>query len=141
MKSCGDCTACCTLLPVTELNKPRNVLCEHCEVGCSIYKDRPQSCVDFNCAYLQADNTPESLRPDKCGIMFIKKTNRIFAGYLVPGIKVTEIAKNQISNFQKQGYSVLLFSEKEELPLLKLAYKHKKDEIIFEYNESLNGNV
>lgn len=141
MKECGACTACCILLPVTEINKPRNVLCEHCEVGCSIYKDRPQSCVEFNCAYLQADNAPESLRPDKCGIMFIKKTDRVFTGYLVPNTKVTDVAKGQIDNFQKQGYSVLLFSDKEKVPLLKLGNKHKKDEIILEYNESLNGNI
>ena len=141
MKGCGDCTVCCTLCPVPELNKPRNVLCEHCEVGCSIYKDRPQSCAEFECAYLQVDNIPESLRPDKCGIMFIKKTNKIFAGYLVPNVEVTNMAKGQINSFQKQGFSVLLFSEKEEVPLIKLADKHETKEIILEYNEAVNGNV
>jgi hypothetical protein len=141
MPNCDGCTACCTLLPVTEINKPRNVTCEHCAVGCSIYKDRPQSCRDFECAYLQGNNIPESLRPDKCGIMFIKKTDRIFVGFLVPGVKITEEAKGQIDSFQKQGFSVILFSTKEEKPLLKLSKKHRTSEIIAEYNETLNGNI
>lgn len=49
-RECGQCTACCTMLGVTELRKPVNIACDHvCEQGCSIYNSRPQTCRDWSC--------------------------------------------------------------------------------------------
>src|SRR5436305_14221849 len=44
-RSCGDCTLCCKLLSITELEKPIGKWCPHCEIGkgCKIYDCRPQS--------------------------------------------------------------------------------------------------
>jgi hypothetical protein len=51
---CGDCTACCTVLAVTELHKPMRRACEHlCRDGCRIYLERPDGCRTFNCLWLR----------------------------------------------------------------------------------------
>lgn len=51
-RSCGECTACCTGMAVTEINKPVETPCEHLKAGgCGIYETRPQSCQDFHCLW------------------------------------------------------------------------------------------
>jgi hypothetical protein len=74
MSGCGECTACCTLMAVESLNKPRCVTCKHLDGGCSIYEHRPQDCREFECIWLQTQATtapwPKRLRPDRCGTMF-----------------------------------------------------------------------
>ena len=107
---CAECNACCFLFPIPEINKPENKLCEHYCDGCDIHDRKPKMCIDYNCAYLQYEDAPESLRPDQCGIVFTKKTDRIFSGILVPGVEVTDMAKGQINAFLDQGYSVVLLS-------------------------------
>ena len=139
--SCDGCTACCSLLPIEAINKPANTDCRYCDAGCSIYEDRPETCAEFECGYLQGKNLPLSLRPDKCGIIFIKNTHRIFSGVLVPEIKPTNDAKGQIDAFLNQGFSVMVLSVNEKKPLLRLAEGHGFDEIIHEYKEALSGNL
>jgi len=69
MNECGDCTACCEVLPIKELNKPKNTMCSDCTgSGCGIYEKRPQVCKDYQCIYTQS-NMPEELRPDKSGVI------------------------------------------------------------------------
>lgn len=138
---CDGCTACCTLLPIEAINKPVNTPCQYCDAGCSIYPDRPQTCAEFECAYLQGRNVPLSLRPDNCGIIFIKRTDRIFSGVLMADRKPTEAARGQIDAFLKQGFSVVLSSLSEKKPLLMLADNHNSDDIMGEYKEALSGNV
>jgi uncharacterized protein len=78
---CGDCTLCCTLLHVTELNKPSHVRCVHLiqgvatRPGCSIYHKRPQSCKDFECMWLQEDDMPQELRPDRSHVVLWVTSN------------------------------------------------------------------
>ena len=142
MNKCGDCRACCTLLPVDAIEKPVNTRCQHvCATGCSIYQTRPDTCAEFDCAYLQAENVPESLRPDKCGVIFIKRADRIFSGLLMPGVKTTDAAKAQVDSFLKQGYSVVLTSLEINQPLVKLAEGHDPKEIHNEYREALGGDL
>lgn len=75
-RECGACTACCTVLGVPELGKPRHLRCTHLGAkGCRVYADRPGSCRTFACQWLrgvlEADGgvDPE-LRPDACGVIF-----------------------------------------------------------------------
>lgn len=69
-RKCGDCTACCTLLGVSSLNKPKNTKCEHqCKKGCAIYDKRPEGCRAFECLWLRGAFGPLD-RPDKLGIVF-----------------------------------------------------------------------
>jgi hypothetical protein len=89
---CGDCTACCTVLAVTELNKPMRFACQHqCRDGCRTYLARPSGCRQFNCLWLRgalqqhasasvlisrsllqdsAHPAEESLRPDHSGVIW-----------------------------------------------------------------------
>ena len=64
MRECGPCTLCCKILPVTEINKPQDHLCEHANNGCMIYETRPHQCRVFNCLWL-VGLVPEAFRPDK----------------------------------------------------------------------------
>jgi hypothetical protein len=54
-RKCGDCSLCCSLLSIEEIEKPANVWCQHCqpgEGGCSIYADRPLACRTYACQWL-----------------------------------------------------------------------------------------
>lgn len=83
-RECGECTACCTVTAVYELNKPTGVRCCHLADRCSIYDTRPRSCHAFACNWLlrrdpaQADD----LRPDRLGLMFTTIITRL-GGVLV----------------------------------------------------------
>ena len=138
---CGECTVCCTLSVVSELNKKAGEHCLHCvNNGCEIYGKHPQVCKDFECAYFQGGTSIE-FRPDKCGIMFLKKTERIFSGMLVPDMPVSDLAMKQIVSFKHQGYSVVMLKLGEKLHF-ELAEGHDKKEIHDEYiNLLTNGNL
>jgi hypothetical protein len=75
-KTCGGCTLCCKVLTVREIDKAQDVWCGHCNVGvgCRIYAERPPSCRDFECLWLQAppDMLDASLRPDRSKVVFTK---------------------------------------------------------------------
>lgn len=75
---CGDCTMCCKLMGVKELDKPKNVMCTNCKkgVGCTIYDTRPESCSGFRCVWLQTQAMEKvdrrmglDTRPDKCKVV------------------------------------------------------------------------
>lgn len=127
MNTCGDCTLCCTLLPVPELDKPANTHCQHCIVGkgCSIYEDRPQVCRPFNCAWLQSSASID-LRPDKINIIFEKVNDNIFFGTQELDIKPTELALKQTQQFRVQGFSVVI-NENDTLTVIPSNGRTKED--------------
>lgn len=53
-RSCANCTMCCKVLTIPELEKPGDQWCKHCLVGkgCGIYASRPATCAGFFCLYL-----------------------------------------------------------------------------------------
>ena len=71
-RQCGECDACCTIMSVTEINKPNNVKCQHCSNGCLIYNNRPIGCATWSCSWLLGLVPGEENRPDKLGVMFNK---------------------------------------------------------------------
>lgn len=69
MNACGDCHACCVLLPIAVLGKPAGRACRKLAPdGCAIYTGRPSPCRSFQCGWL-AEAWPDDLRPDRCGVM------------------------------------------------------------------------
>jgi len=70
-RSCGDCHACCVVLPIIELEKPRNIHCQHCtDRGCAIYDNgRPAVCKSWLCEWRNG-NLPEWWHPTKSHMMF-----------------------------------------------------------------------
>lgn len=80
MNTCGNCKLCCKLLGVTEIKKPPNQWCQHCDktgaLGCKIHDtDKyPASCHDFECGYLLSD-LPEEYRPDRSHVIITGQEN------------------------------------------------------------------
>lgn len=70
-RTCGDCTQCCKLIGVEELQKPPGKWCELVQIGksCKSYDTRPKSCRDFECLWLQSV-MPDELRPDRIKAVF-----------------------------------------------------------------------
>jgi hypothetical protein len=67
MRTCGECTLCCRLVPVASLNKPGGVRCKHqrFRTGCAIYRKEgfPIECGLWSCRWLMTDiDVP---RPDR----------------------------------------------------------------------------
>lgn len=75
VRSCGACTACCTVVAVTELRKGPYQPCTHVGgSGCGIYAERPASCRRFECQWLRGvlevdGRVDPALRPDACGVV------------------------------------------------------------------------
>jgi len=130
---CGDCTLCCEIFPVRWLDKPANSPCTFCDKGCLIHSEKPQECKDFNCAYAQSGSANIKYRPDKCGIVFEKISDRIFYGTLDPKKQIPDEGRNQIYAFNRQGFSVVLFSFHEKKPAFVVNQDHNVDEIRKEF--------
>jgi len=66
-RTCGDCTLCCKVLGIKELDKPPLVYCTHAikDHGCAIYATRPESCQTFVCQWLISSWLPEWAKPNK----------------------------------------------------------------------------
>lgn len=65
-RRCGQCTLCCKLTPVRELNKRAGERCRHQRMGkgCAIYATRPLPCRMWDCRWLNGDDTADQRRPD-----------------------------------------------------------------------------
>jgi hypothetical protein len=90
--NCGTCTACCKVFAIAELQKKPGEWCKHCHigVGCTVYEIRPDACQEFECLYLMSQSRAhpmsESLRPDRCKIVFSPSTNEgVLSGMTMPG--------------------------------------------------------
>ena len=71
-RSCGECSACCTVVGVDDLPTPKGTWtrCDHERAGggCSIYAERPRSCRRYQCAWLLGLGS-DADRPDRIGIV------------------------------------------------------------------------
>ena len=69
-RNCDDCTMCCKLGAIEELNKPDGEWCPDCipGKGCGVYETRPQICRGFHCFFLLSDLS-EEWRPSHCKFM------------------------------------------------------------------------
>lgn len=93
MSTCGSCTLCCKVMGVAELAKPRDQWCGHCDKGrgCRIYADRPASCAEFECLWLQTQKLPGTmamgpeLKPDRCHVVLTATAQDNFQANVDPG--------------------------------------------------------
>ena len=76
-KQCGDCSLCCKLMDIKELNKPKDVWCPNFQtgVGCGIYSDRPPSCRNFVCHWLADATIGPEWKPNHCKMMLYMRPN------------------------------------------------------------------
>jgi Fe-S-cluster containining protein len=65
-RECGDCSLCCKVPQIRQLNKPADHWCPHWvkDKGCGIYAERPEVCRDFQCMWLLGD-LPDKYNPRK----------------------------------------------------------------------------
>lgn len=52
-RECGNCTLCCKVIGVPEIDKPRGQWCKHCDSGkgCEVYFFRPAACREWFCGW------------------------------------------------------------------------------------------
>lgn len=134
MQECGECNLCCKLLPIndTELSKEHSVMCSHCDKDCTIYDNRPESCVNFNCNFIE-DNLDITLRPDKTNIIFEKIMTKIYMGLIDPDfvdLWNTETVKKYIKKLNVDGISVVMTSFKTGIQEVYCAPGHVKEKVI-----------
>lgn len=73
INSCGECTACCTVLAIQELGKPPGKDCKYLATwGCGIYNSRPGTCREFRCGWLNGLGGAGQ-RPDRLGVVLSQK--------------------------------------------------------------------
>ena len=109
MRTCGECSLCCKLARVEEVEKPSWTWCKHCDIGhgCRIYHspDRPRVCQDFKCRWLTDFQLPDEWRPDLVHLFVTGNDSddfiRIVAEDISYGFPVIEY-------FRKRGQHVLI---------------------------------
>lgn len=79
-RTCGECSLCCKLMAVPEINKQAGEWCEFVQIngkvrqGCACYEYRPKACRDFECRWLGSAKAgypmPEEHRPDRIKAVF-----------------------------------------------------------------------
>lgn len=83
MRECGECNLCCDGVLTVKVNEhevyPGNPCPYICEQGCSIHKDpsRPSVCKTYKCAWLEDENIPEWLQPNKCNFILTFYPDRL----------------------------------------------------------------
>ena len=86
-KSCGDCSLCCKLMNVPELNKPRNVWCQHLVIGkgCGIHEARPDVCRGFYCRWTEDPALGPEWKPNKSKMVLAHHGEDRLTVYVDPG--------------------------------------------------------
>ena len=89
-RSCGACTACCTVLKVDapDFRKPGETPCSHLgSSGCGIHPVRPGICRTWFCAWRRVAALPDSARPDRPGLLvflyFVRHPQNCFEGVAI----------------------------------------------------------
>lgn len=95
-RQCGDCSLCCKLLDIPELNKPKDVWCPNFRAGagCGIYADRPASCRDFACRWLADTAIGPEWKPNHCKMMLDAK----------PGIFMVHVDPSAAAPWRAEPY-------------------------------------
>lgn len=97
--TCGDCRACCVVLPIAEPNfvKPAGEPCKHlCGSGCRLYgnADWPTLCRDYFCVWRQDKWMGQRplYRPDKLGVLFQFNDGVLAVFEIIPGaLQATQV--------------------------------------------------
>ncbi len=74
-RHCGDCSLCCKVLGIPELEKAKDAWCPNfaAGTGCRIYEDRPASCRNFSCRWLTDASMGPEWKPSVCKMVLDAK--------------------------------------------------------------------
>ena len=86
-RQCGDCSLCCKVLGIPELNKPKDEWCPNfaAGIGCRIYADRPPSCHNFACRWLNDATMGPEWKPSLCKMVIDSKPG-LFVVHVDPAV-------------------------------------------------------
>jgi Fe-S-cluster containining protein len=131
---------CCLLLKIKETDSKPCVYCKHCEpnVGCKIYKNRPEACRIFECAWKQMEHSHIDLRPDKCGVLFEKWSDKVIVGSMNISY-ISDLIEKQIDYFRSENISVIMINHFEKYRTYFLAQGHTKEFVQEEINNSIKN--
>jgi len=108
-RTCGDCTACCTVLTVDtpDFKKPAGTPCVHlAQQGCGIHAVRPHICRTWFCAWRRIAEMPDEARPDQSGLLvslnFVHEPRNCFEGVSI------NVRKLQGSNAIETGMAKII---------------------------------
>jgi Fe-S-cluster containining protein len=98
-RPCGDCSACCeghirgnSYGNLFGYHKPCVFLVDK---ACSIYKDRPNTCKAFQCAWSQG-LFPEWMKPNLTGIIISVETNSEYNKQYLRATEISPIVNNSV---------------------------------------------
>ena len=83
-RTCGSCTACCTLFPIDEpdLVKQAGVPCQHLAGGgCGLHPNWPKVCGAWFCGWRRLPRLGDEWRPDRSGIVVVFDAEGVPADY------------------------------------------------------------
>jgi len=108
MRECGDCTLCCTVTYVPELNKAAGTPCTNCNGGCTIYNERPVSCRNYKCEWLNG-RLEDEMRPDKIHALIEKLPDVPVVIILIePGYEhVLDTLVEPLKHYLDEGISIV----------------------------------
>ncbi|HTU25735.1 MAG TPA: hypothetical protein VMF30_10075 [Pirellulales bacterium] len=120
---CGECTACCTVMGVRELNKAPYQPCPH-ECGrCAIYESRPATCRSYRCAWLLGSiEGGEECRPDKLGLLLNRDQ--------LAGRSITTVHQLRLGAAKEPDKKNLLHKISLEMPVVLIEYETGRCEVI-----------
>lgn len=119
-RTCGECTMCCKLLAVEELDKPAGSWCKLVQIGkgCGDYENRPASCRAFECMWLQTENISDDMRPDLVrAVLSMTTDGRRIQVHIDPATpdhyKKNSVLAEFIYGVRENGLDVIVVSEKD----------------------------
>lgn len=133
-RECSGCTMCCKLPELKELQKPRDTWCAHCAIGkgCTIYSERPQGCITFECMWKQGF-MPVELKPDEAKVVFWQEAeNRVWMWVDQCIERIPRKAVEYIDRFVSQGVELILCQPGEEPQIYLPKLQEPIDHIGFE---------
>ena len=86
MRECSDCSLCCKVVPVPQLQKAQDEWCKHCAPAgvkkCLIFNtpERPYACGAYQCMWTRHYDWPEWLKPSRCRVVFERVNDKIMLG-------------------------------------------------------------
>lgn len=140
-RSCGPCTVCCRVLEIEALDKPAGLLCRHnTGSACGIYRERPDVCARWYCAWRKIGALPDELRPDLSGVVFSLE-NRPPVADTPEEVCVVGRAVDGAQAFERWevAEAFAMFVREGSLPVWKVADRHAT--LIYPGPQNLHGGA